>query len=183
MFWKWYHFFQSFSDFSWKVFLEFCRFRYSNFAYDFFPGLYEFLKKRTTLTQRSRYPSRRPYLAAAQQNGPDPGLGQNQLVWDNWARFFCPVLPCGALPQILAFHSTSQSENSWAGEYFGVAPTLYRCKNVTSDRFTKNIYPITTTLPGILLLRSPGKITVLGRFRVFGAVSRTRGPKLEVAPT
>ena len=55
MFWKWYHFFQSFFDFSWKVFLEFCRFRYSNFAYDFFPGLYEFLKKRTTLVLHSRY--------------------------------------------------------------------------------------------------------------------------------
>ena len=55
MFWKWYNFFQSFSDFSWKVFLEFCRFRYSNFAYDFFPGLYEFLKKTQTLTPHSRY--------------------------------------------------------------------------------------------------------------------------------
>ena len=36
----------------------------------------------------ARYPSRRPYVAAVQQNGPDPGLGQNEPFWDHWARFF-----------------------------------------------------------------------------------------------
>ena len=109
-------------------------------------------------------------------------LNFGKAGWDHSARFFCLVLPCGAQPQILTFHSISQCENSWGDEYFGVAPPLDLCKNVIPDRFTKNIYPITTTLAAILILQSPGKITVLERFRVFGTVFCTRGPKLDAAP-
>ena len=49
-------FFRVFNYFSRVALLEFCRFRYSEFAYDFIPSLYEYSKKGASLTHHSRYP-------------------------------------------------------------------------------------------------------------------------------
>ena len=48
-------FFRVFNYFSRVALLEFCRFRYSEFAYDFIPSLYEYSKKEASLTHHSRY--------------------------------------------------------------------------------------------------------------------------------
>ena len=48
-------FFRVFNYFSRVALLEFCRFRYSEFAYDFIPSLYEYSKKGASLTHHSRY--------------------------------------------------------------------------------------------------------------------------------